>query len=285
MLKRNRYAKINVKVLIILLIVTVALGASLFAARQIRRNLLSKMSLNEGNAAYEKKDWVTAYKNFQEYLGRNPDDIEVLRKYAKARISVRPLEVPNVMQAIAGYRRILQLDPSDEEAYDELVRLYSFIGNFDEMAYIAGNRLNAEPNDWKTTLKLAEAFYGQNKTKEAQEELKKITNTLKSDIPSEFIEEYVRSCGLLSQIIFDDVTVEDKSDALTWLNQAIEAAEDAPESVEARAYRARFYRASSQALSLSEQEKQDKLTNARIDLVAADNIGTENPRIRLLLAE
>ena len=103
MLNRNRYAKINVKVLIILIIVTAALGASLFAARQIRRNLLSKMSLNEGNAAYEKKDWVTAYKNFREYLGRNPDDIEVLRKYAKSRMSVRPIEGLNIMQAIAGY--------------------------------------------------------------------------------------------------------------------------------------------------------------------------------------
>ena len=114
MFNRNRCAKINVKVLIILIIVTVALGASLFAARQIRRTLLSKMSLNARNAAFEKEDWETAYKNFREYLGRNPDDLEILKKYAKARISVRPMEGPNIMQAIAGYRRIMQLDPLDE---------------------------------------------------------------------------------------------------------------------------------------------------------------------------
>src|SRR4030042_7214724 len=130
MLKRKRCAKIHVKVLIILIIVPAALGASLFAARQIRRTLLSKMSLNEGNAAYEKKDWETAYKNFQEYLGRNPDDLEILKKYAKARTSVRPIEGPNIMQAVAGYRRILQLDPSDQDAYDELIKLYSFMPNF-----------------------------------------------------------------------------------------------------------------------------------------------------------
>ncbi|HCO94498.1 MAG TPA: hypothetical protein DIU00_11195, partial [Phycisphaerales bacterium] len=285
MFNRNRYAKINVKVLIILIIVTVALGASLFAARQIRRNLLSKISLNEGNAAYEKKDWEAAYKNFQEYLGRNPDDIEVLRKYAKARMSVRPIESPNIMQAIAGYRRILQLDPSDETAYEELIRLYSFIGNFDEMAYIARNRLADDPNDWKATLKLAEALYGQNKTKEAQEELKKITNTPKSEVPSEFVEEYVRACGLLSQIIYDDVTNQNKSEALTLLNQAVEAAEDTPESVEARAYRARYYHSSSQKPGQSEEDVQKNMERAREDLEEADKLGTENPRIRLLLAE
>jgi len=60
MVSCNRRAKINVKVLVILLLLVVALGASLFAARHVRRRLLSKMDLNAGQAAYEKKDWATA---------------------------------------------------------------------------------------------------------------------------------------------------------------------------------------------------------------------------------
>jgi len=284
MLNRNRCAKINIKVLIILIIITAALGVSLFAARQIRRGILSKMALNEGNAAYEKEDWETAYKNFQEYLGRNPDDIEILRKYAKARISVRPIEGPNVMQAIVGYRRIMQLDPLDEDAYEQLTKLYSTINNFEELAYIARNRLADDPNDWKATLKLAEALYGMNKTKEAQEELRKLTepNLPSENIPAEYIEEYVQACGLMSQIIYNDVTIIDKSKALKYLTQAVE---NAPESVMALASRARFYRVLSQRPSQSEQDVQKIMELARIDLEKADNLVTEDPRIRLLLAE
>lgn len=263
------------------MIITVALGASLFAARQIRRNLLSKMSLNAGNAAFEKEDWETAYKNFQEYLGRNPDDIEILKKYAKARMSVRPIEVPNIMQAIAGYRRILQLDPSDETVYDELIKLYAGTGQYQELAYIARKRIADSPNDRKAKLKLAEALFGQNKKEEAQEELEKLINGLEELLPEKHIEEYVQACLLMSQIILTDPT-EDKTKALKWLNQAVDYA---PESVEVLASRAQFYRVSSQIPGQSAQDVKGKLALARKDLEATDNLGTEDPRIRLLMAE
>ena len=282
MLDRNRSAKINVKVLIILIIITSAIGASLFTARQIRRSLLSKMAIDEGNAAYEKEDWETAYKNFQEYLGRNPDDIEILRKYAKARLSVRPIEAPNVMQAVAGYRRIMQLDPLDKDAYEQLIKIYSAIGNFEELAYITRNRIADDPNDWKATLKLAEALNGLNKKDEAQQVLDKLIKELEADIPAKHIEEYVQACGLMSQIILGDVTTLDKSKALEWLNRAVD---NAPESVEALARRARLYREMSQRPGQSEQNVQKNMGFARIDLEAADVLGTEDPRIRLLLAE
>jgi len=288
MLNRNRCAKINVKVLIIVIIVTVALGASLFAARQIRRTLLSKMSLNAGNAAFEKKDWPAAYKNFQEYLGRNPDDVEILRKYAKARLSIRPIEGPNLNQAVAGYRRILQLDPSDQDAYDELIKLYSFMRNFQELAYIARNRIADDQNDWKATLKLAEALFGQNKTKDAKEELEKLIkdiNDIDADLPEKHIEEYVRSCALMSQIILADISSEDKTKALKWLDQAVDYAPESPESVEAWASRARFYRAKSQIPGQSVEDVKSNLALALKDLEKTDALGTEDPRIRLFLAE
>ncbi len=130
MLNWNRCAKINVKVLIILIVVVVAIGASLFAARQIRRSILSKISLQAGETAFENEDWPTAYRNFRGYLGRHPDDVEILKKYAKARLSIRPLDAGNINGAIAAYRRIMQLAPLDEIAYDKLAMLYVGIGNF-----------------------------------------------------------------------------------------------------------------------------------------------------------
>ena len=116
MLYRSRPAKINIKVLIILIVVMVALVASLFATRQIRRGILSKRDLTAGQAAYENKDWPAAYSNFRGYLGRNPDDVEILKKYAEAALSIRPLEAGHITGAIAAYRRIMQLAPLDEDA-------------------------------------------------------------------------------------------------------------------------------------------------------------------------
>ncbi|MFH1882702.1 MAG: tetratricopeptide repeat protein, partial [Planctomycetota bacterium] len=58
------------------------------------------------------------------------------------------------------------------------------------------------------------------------------------------------------------------------------AVDYAPESVEALAHRARFYRATQDISGMSEE---DMLAAARKDLEAADDLGTDNPRIRLFL--
>ena len=100
MFERNRRARINVKLIIILILVIVALGMSLVAARHVRRIILSQQALTAGHAAYEAEDWKEAGKQLQEYLGRNPDDVEILKTYAKARMAIRPVEVPNIGQAI-----------------------------------------------------------------------------------------------------------------------------------------------------------------------------------------
>jgi tetratricopeptide (TPR) repeat protein len=271
----NRRAKINVKVLIIVILVTVALGMSLVAARQVRRSILSKIDLKAGNAAFEKEDWVAAYKHFQEYLSRNPDDVEILKKYAKARLSVRPLEGGHIMQAIAAYRSVVRLEPADEDVYDQLAKLYGAIGNFEELAYIARARLEQDPNDRHAPLWLAEALIRLNKMAEARQTLEKFMGQLEAlpDKPAE----YVRACGQMSSIEGSDGSPEGKTKALEWLNKA---ADYDPNSVEALANRARFYRVTPGIVGLSDEER---LVRARKDLEAADALGTENPRIRLFL--
>ena len=130
---RKRSAKINVKLIVVLILVVVALGVSLVAARQVRRSILSKKSLDAGLAAYEKEDWKAAAKHLKEYLGRNPEDVEILKKYAHARLHIRPVEAPNIMQAIAGYRQALRSNPSDKVSYEKLATLYTAIGNFEDL--------------------------------------------------------------------------------------------------------------------------------------------------------
>ncbi len=278
MLSWNRCAKINVKVLIILIIVTVALGASLFAARQVRRSFLSKISLEAGQAAFENEDWLSAYRNFQEYLGRNPDDVEILKKYAKAALAIRPLDAAAVGRTIAAYRRVMQLDPLEEIAYEKLAMLYNVIGNFEELAYIARKRIADLPNDQKAQLWLAEALIGLNKMEDAQAKLTTLKDKIWAFLPDKH-DEYVPACLMLSNIEGNKDSPLAKTKALGNLNDAIRYA---PESVDALASRARFYRVTT---NVSDPTAEERLAAARKDLEKVDDLNTENPRIRLFLAE
>src|SRR5512136_1002603 len=108
----KRPAKANIGFLVILALVIVAIGASLVVIRQARRKSMSAADLKAGNAAFEARDWNTAVENFRDYLRRKPDDLAVLRKYASACLSARPLESRTLAGAISAYRRITQLDPN-----------------------------------------------------------------------------------------------------------------------------------------------------------------------------
>jgi tetratricopeptide (TPR) repeat protein len=276
MLNGKRYAKVNVNVLIILILITAAIVTSLFAARQIRRRVFSKMYLEEGKKAFDNKDWSAAYENFKEYLGRNPDDLGVLKKYAEARLSIRPLDGDIIAGAVSAYRRILQLDPLDETAYDKLAMLYTNIGNFEELAYIAQMKLENVPNDKKALLWRADALFNLNKVDEAQQVLLKL---IPEDIEalSDNCPEYVQACLRMSNInTSKDSSPQAAAKALEWLDRAVDYA---PESAEALVNRARFYCETSAISGLS---RSDRLAAARKDLDAVDSFGTENPQILFL---
>ncbi len=273
---RNRCAKINVKLLLILLVVTVALGVSLVAARQIRRSILSKMSLTAGEAAFQKQDWPEAVRNYREYLGRRPDDVDILKKYAKALLSMRPLEGPAIAGAISAYRRVLQLDPVDTSASEKLATLYAGIGNAEELAYIARKRLEQDPNDRNAPLWLADALLQLNKRQEAQQTLENFVKALATR-PGKCAE-YVKACVRLSQIAAQDDSGDAKVKALELLKQGVEYD---PNSAEARVYRARFYR---ETPALADVNETRRLALARQDLEVADARATDDARLRLLLA-
>lgn len=278
MLNGKRYAKINVKVLIILILIVAAIVISLFAAHRIRKSFLSKMYLVAGEKAYEDKDWSTAYENYKEYLSRNPDDLEILRKYAKARFSIRPLDGDAIAGVISAYRRIIQLNPLDETAYDKLAMLYKNIGNFEELAYIARTRLEKVPDDKKAPLWLVEALINLNRVNDAREALLKFLED--NRILSEQHPEYIQACFYMSNILMnrDDGTAPNVIEALEWLNKAVDYA---PESADALVNRARFYCQTSIIPSLNQS---DRLAAASKDLETADTLGIENPEMLFVAA-
>lgn len=275
MRQTSRCAKVNVKVLVIVIVVTVALGVSLVVARQVRRRILSRMDFEAGTAAFEKGDWVNAYKHLLEYLGRNPDDIDILKKYAEARLSVRPSEPAHLGAAVGAYRRVIQLDPNDQTAYEKLATIYSARGAFEELVYIAGKRLEHEPNDAKASLWQSEALMRLNRLPEARETLGKLIERLESD-PQQRIE-YVRACAQMSSLELAGGTPEGQTSALGWLSKAVDRF---PQSAEALASRARFYRLA----DLPGMSATQRRELAREDLAAADQHGTDDPQVRLFLA-
>ena len=276
MLNSRRNGKINVKVLVILIIITAAIISALFAARQIRRNILSKISLERGQQAFESKDWVNAYKNFQEYLGRNPDNIEILKKYAEARMSVRPLEAGDLSGGIIAYRRILQLDSNDKNVYDKLAKIYASIGNYDELAYIAEKRLRNNPDDKDAPLWLADAKINTNKFADANETLNKLIHDIEL-LPDKY-PQYVQACLMMSNIVISlDNSSSAAIKALEWYNKAVNYS---PDSVEALVNRAKYYL---EMPSIPGVSINDRLSVARSDLELADKLKSENPEVLFLL--
>jgi len=277
MLYRNQCGKVNIKLAVILIVVTAAVGGALVAARQIRRSILSERDLEVGQAAFERKDWQEAVTSYREYLGRRPDDVEVLRRYAQACLSVQPLESPGLMGAIAAYRRIVQLDPNDETACDKLATLYIGIGNFEELAYVARARLARDPNDRKATLRLADALIQLNKKDEARQTLTRLTERLES-LPDRY-PEYAEACRRIGRLVLAAKGGADKTEARNWFDKAVAYA---PESAEAFLYRAQFYREASAEAGTVDK---DRLALARKDLEQADGLGARSARACLSLGQ
>ena len=289
MLHRNRCGKVNVKLVVILILVTAAVGVSLVVARQTRRSVLSERALAAGETAFGNKDWPAAVKSYREYLGRNPNDIGILRKYGEACLSVRPLDASVVSGAISAYRRVIEMVPGDDVGYQKLAMLYGAVGNFDELASVARARLAREPNDLKAPLWLAEALARSNKAAEAKQTLTMFMARLQP-LPDRHVE-YVRACVQMSQLAASEpspkprATEEDANTPppptpLDWLNKAVDYS---PDSAEVLVSRAQFQRRMAEMPATGEQEKSTFLALARKDLEAADAKGTEDPRVRFLL--
>lgn len=289
MTRRHRITRLNVKLLVILLVVAAAIGVSMVVARRINRSILSERALVGGHAAFEDKDWPAAAKSFREYLERNPDDIEILKKYAEALMSTRPLDARVINGAISAYRRIIQLDPLDGITYEKLARLFKVTGNFEELAFIARLRLKHNPNDRKAQLQLADALIRSNNTEEARQTLQRLIEELEA-LPEKHVE-YVQACVQMSSLAGSEdsselETVADSEDSsqtkapLEWLNKAVEYA---PDSVDALVYRARFHRQAADVPGTSEEDRLAMLELARKDLEASDSMGTDDPQIRYLL--
>ncbi|UCG17293.1 MAG: tetratricopeptide repeat protein [Phycisphaerales bacterium] len=261
----RRVARINVKVLVILVLVAGVIVVGAGVGRTMRKRAMTERALAAGQAALKQKDWPQACAQLKIYLSNRPDDAEVLYQYAKANLAVRPLGGQNVSAARGAFRRLLQLKPGDDEICEQLARIYFSTRDFGEAAHVCRQRLVTDPDDADAALWLAKSLVAQGSEEEAVE----VLESLVAKHPDQ-----VEAFALLSAAVMRDGAQLGATEALKSLRDAVD---QNPKSAEALAYRARFYRA-----------VRDDPEAARADLEDADRLAAEetcHPATRLFLAE
>lgn len=260
-------------VVIAILLVCAALSLGLRA----RREAMAARGLIDGRAALERGNWQDACKFLGRYLSRHPDDIGVLKDYARAQLRIRPLELANVGAAIRALRQVHRHDPRDPTAFGQLVTLYYDLGNASEVIYISRNRLEHSPGDRRAMVWLAKGFLSQEKAQEAREILLKLVQELEEQEARQ--PEYLEACWLLAAQDGQSQDAKTRNEAVTWLDRAVEYD---PNSAEALVNRARFRRSVVPAQGWNRDEV---LAVCRQDLDRARSFNPANPRLRLLLCE
>lgn len=264
-----RSARINIKALIILIMVIGVLGVGAFGAHYVRKRVIAQGALEDGKAALDREEWSEAAKHLRRYLGKYPDDTEMLREYAEAHLSVRPREPENILQAIAAYRRLYR-QPSlrgDDVLSDKLARLYLSIRDFSEAIYICKERLAQDPTDASASILMAQALMYTDEYEEATELLK---NLVETHHPQE-VEAYVHLSNLSLLQNQSDSGVQESG---RWLDRAVERN---PDSAFALVHRARYH------TERFRGRKERDLVAARRDLESAEAMNPEAPEVVLLL--
>jgi len=273
---RHPSGKINVKFVIILVSVLIVLGVGAVVARHVRRKILAERDFAAGNAAYDKQDWSAAAKHFAEYLGRRPEDHEILRKYAVALLSTEPLEQRGIGKAVGAYRELLRVAPDDVEACEKLAELYTYTGQLSELSYIAEQRLKQDPKDIKAPIWQAQALIAL-REKDKTDKARKILETLRKRLLEDDLgehPEYIEACRILSGIAMQSESEQARTEAMEWLNRAVEY--DA-NSAEALLHRSVLRRAGPPPVD------EAALKASRDDLQRAEAVKTDDPRITLSL--
>ena len=269
-------ARVNVRLLVILLLVVVGLGVAAVAARQVRRNILASRALAAGQDACQRGDWPEARKQLREYLSRRPDDLPVLEQYAKAELSIEPIEERNIRWAVGAYRQLLRYDPKHREAYHELARLYAGMRNFDELGYITRLCLDHFPDDPTAKVWLAKSLITRRENDQASEYLLGLVEDIEQR--QQKCPEYADACRLLSGIALQQKGENVVEEAFKWLDRAV--AYD-PNHAESYVARSRFYRT---APAFSGKSRAELVELARRDLEHADSLTPADPRVRLAIA-
>ncbi|NLF32650.1 MAG: tetratricopeptide repeat protein [Planctomycetes bacterium] len=267
---------VNVKVVVIIAIVSVGLIGGALVIRHARRQMASSRALSEGAAAYRAGDWHTAAIELREYLAYHPEDRDTIEMYALACLRIQPYEQANVGAAIGAYRALYSLNPADRTLQETLVRLYQWVQDASSLTYIARAILQDNPNHPKAPVWLAEGLMGLQRPAEAGRTLSDFIERCEDDVA--FDRSYVEACRMMAELAEQELTEEGERRAEDWLDRAVARVDESPWSF---AYRAAWLlqRADDQVLETGDHER------IVADLQAASSRPNTDPRLDVLLGD
>ncbi|MGE0479495.1 MAG: tetratricopeptide repeat protein [Phycisphaerae bacterium] len=308
MLPRAAAGRINVKVLVAIAAVLVLGGGGLLAAHYLRKNRIADTALGAAKAAVATADWNEAAKQFRRYLGKYPNDMQVLPQYAEALLTSRPLTAENLRTVIEVQRRILRvvekqrLEERNPELHVELeraavtllARLYASAGDYTELSYLANQRLESDAFDAPATIWLAKSLVYQNKFDEAWKALSTFVTHVEQT--KSHSREFVEACSMLAFLATKGQGIgsgpakgvdssafqlaEPQNTAMQWLDWAVRYESNSARALVARA---NFYRISGAAAAGGERQRW--FESARADLEQAEQMAGDDPFVRLMLSE
>ncbi len=258
----RRKARVNIKLLVIVVLVLVTGVVGAFSLRTMHRSRNASAALSTAEAAVEARDWSKACKFLREYLHYEPSDAVRLKLYAEANLSVVPRRPENVFEAIQAYRGLLLREPGRADACHKLAELFSSISDFSESAYFCEQRLAVAPDDASARYMLADALFAQSEVARATDELHKLIAARP---------DYVKAYRLLAEVIGEVGNGESERDGLFWINAAVQRNPNSAEALTTRASY-RLHQVGDRA-------------GTETDLLAAERIGTQDPIVALTLAD
>ena len=267
-MSQNRVpGRIKIKALIILVAVFAVVAAGAVAVWQLRKRMMADEARAAGLAALNAGNVQEACLQLKRYLIQRPDDVEILERYASARLSVRPRTQEHLGYAIAAYRRLLRHRPHDAEICSRLAQLYLLRGDLKNLEWVCRHRLEGDPADLDARINLARSLLGQDHADEAAKLLEPLI-----EAHPHAVEAYALYANALLRTDPSEKAVES---VRNWLDLCVERN---PGSVLAHTQRARFHRD-----SLSGRKAAD-IAQALADLETAETLHTDQAHVVLDLA-
>ncbi|HOJ34509.1 MAG TPA: tetratricopeptide repeat protein [Candidatus Hydrogenedentes bacterium] len=173
----------------ILLLLLIGLGIVGLVGLLVYRSAQTRRWRHEAETALEQQQWDKATRAYSFYLGRVPDDVHALRKYADANLMKVSGRLGALQNAATAYHQILRYQPQDREAEDRLLELYARMRSYPTLEYYAREFLNHRPKDPTLLRVLADALRDMGRHGEAVTCYRELV-ALVSD-PSEIYEQLV----------------------------------------------------------------------------------------------
>jgi len=216
--------RFNWKLAVVILIALAVLAVTAFALRKWQRTRMGYAARKSGLQAYQNQDWDQAAKQLGQYISTEPDDVEIILKYAEAQINRRPLRRGNVQQALQAYRTILRADKHNQQAAQNLVTLFIQM-NAPAEASLVAERYLQDNEDVEVARMYAVALARQHKYAQAIRQLKNIIEQHPEDIPAydvlgRLMEQYPDEPGESAADLFEQAVQENPSSALACIIRA-----------------------------------------------------------------